>query len=156
MTTFNSPAQLEVYLREAIDSVIKNEVFNVIRKEWLETQNERVYSVYEPKKYRRRDTNGLSDPSNIILHPPNNSAVMVEYVMENIAKGNGWDEWNGKLINDMIEGSTGFAGDPANGMPARPYTEETVANLTSGIARDTIKQAIFDGMKKHGISITIN
>lgn len=156
MPNFNNHKQLEEYIRQAIDSTIQNEVFEVIRDEWLDVQDRRVYQSYEPSRYQRRQNDGLSDPANIKISPPKISTGLTEFVMENIAKGNGWDDWNGRLINDMIEGSDGFAGNPATGMPARPYTEETVANLTSGISREAVKQAFENGLKRFGLSITIN
>lgn len=156
MPTFSNTAQIEAYIRNAIDDVIRKEVFDAIRDVWLETQYEKVYMTYEPTKYsRREDDGGLNDPDNIILNAPANTGNITQYVLENITKGNGWDEWNGKLINDMIESSDGFAGNPLTGMPARPYTQETVEEITNGVSRDVVKTALQNGLRRHGLTINI-
>lgn len=155
MPTFSNLHQLEEYVKKQVEDVIRHEVFEVVRDEWLETQWDRVYLDYEPNKYKRREDNGgLNDPKNIEMKEYV-SKDLTSFVMENVAKGAGWDEWSGKLINDMIEGSSLFAGDPARNMPARPYTQETVDDLTHGVSRNIVLQALKDGLRRRGLDIEI-
>lgn len=155
MPTFRNTAEMQIYLEKIMRDVMREDVIPVIVNEWLEVQDERVYNSYSPFEYERRgSTGGLADPNNIQVSEHKVNSVS-SFVLENITKGNGWDNWNGKLINDLIEGADGFAGNPANGMPARPYTEEAVANLKSGVSRNELLHAIEKGFAKRGININI-
>lgn len=155
MPTFKNTAELEVYLEKVTRQVITEDVIPVVIQEWLEVQEERVYNSYSPRLYDRRGrTGGLADPRNIQISESKINSLTT-FVLENITKGNGWDTWNGKLINDLIESEDGFAGNPSTGMAARPYTEETVANLISGVSRNSILEALHSGFAKRGINIKI-
>lgn len=155
MPTFRNTAEMQIYLEKIMRDVMREDVIPVIVNEWLEVQDERVYNSYSPYQYERRGaTGGLADPNNIQVSEHKVNSVS-SFVLENITKGNGWDSWNGRLINDLIEGADGFAGNPATGMPARPYTEEAVANLKSGVSRNELLHAIESGFAKRGININI-
>lgn len=155
MPTFRNTAEIQFYLEKIMREVMREDIIPVIINEWLEVQEERVYNSYSPFEYERRGkSGGLADPNNIQISEHKVNSVS-SFVLENITKGNGWDNWNGKLINDLIESEVGFAGNPSNGMPARPYTEEAVANLKSGVSRNEVLQAIESGFAKRGININI-
>lgn len=156
MPTFSNTAQLEAYVKHALEDVILKDLYPIVQNEWLRVMYKNVYNVYSPTVYERRQhEDGLGDPDNIIISLNKDTGKVTEFLMENIAKGNGWDEYKGKLINHMIEGVDGFAGNPAEGMPARPYTEETVAEIVHGITSESFKYALSNGLKRHGLTINI-
>ncbi len=153
MPTFKNLKEMELYIQYAIEEVIEKELFPVVRDTWLEFQHDNVYEVYNPIKYKRRGTNeGLADPDNIVMLDPKKSKELTEFVMVNIATG-ATEDFEDVLINKLIEGEDGFAGNPLTGMPARPYTEEAVDFLAKGIGRNIVKQALHDGLMKRGINI---
>lgn len=153
---FKNPNDLEQAFKAALIDVIKNEVYEVVRDELIDEVENRVYSTYSPTKYQRRESQGgLSDPKNYAISTPRITDKTARFVIENITKGNGWDEFNGRLINDLIEGTSGFAGDPNTNMPARPYTEYAYANLISSASKNEMKRALVDGLRVHGFNITI-
>lgn len=151
---YRSLAELEHDFKLAIIDVIQNEVFEVIKNELVEEMQRRVYDVYEPKNYKRRHANGgLLD--GIEISKPIVSDKFVSFVVENLAKGNDIGDFSGKLINEMIESEDGFAGNPSQNMPARPYTEYAYTNLISSASRNDLKQAFYTGLRARGFNITI-
>lgn len=154
MTKFDTPKQLKSYLTMVIDDIIRNEVRETIVDIWLKVQAERVYGTYIPKEYvRRREDGGLADPDNIEFADVQSFKNSVNYVLENITIGNGWDDYVGRKINALIEGASGFAGDPATGMPPRPYTEEAIGVINSHPT--AMKEALSKGFARHGVRVTI-
>lgn len=156
MPTFNNLSELNLYVSQVLTDVVKNEVAEAVRKELIASMEQNVYTPYSPKKYSRRSSDGgLSDPNNIQIVKEAHAKDYAHFIIENITKGNGWDDYSGKLINSMIEGSDGFAGNPVIGMPARPYTEDAYDFMTRGIGRNTILEALNSGLAKRGINIKI-
>lgn len=148
---FKNQSQLEKHLNTVVNNVILNEVFETIVDIWLRKQQENVYDVYDPMNYERRHSEGgLADRSNIIIdtQPFKNGA---HYVLENITTGAG--DIIGDKINELIEGETGFAGDPKTDMPPRPYTQETVEIINSHPSE--IKDAFRKGFSRNGVQIDI-
>ncbi|MEJ7218480.1 hypothetical protein [Staphylococcus gallinarum] len=156
MPNFKNLSELNAHISIALQDVIQNEVANAVRKEWIASMEKNVYDPYKPKKYSRRSTDGgLSDPNNIQIVKESHAKDHALFILENLTRGNGWDDYAGKLINSMIEGSDGFAGNPVIGMPARPYTEDAVDFMTRGIGRNTILEALNSGLAKRGLNINI-
>lgn len=154
MPSFNNLTELQGYLVNVITDVIKNEVADAVRKEWISIMEKNVYDAYQPFQYQRRGSQGgLADPKNIQIVNKKVAKDNALFVLENMTKGNGWDDFAGKLINSMIESESGFAGNPKTGMPARPFTEEAYAFMTTGIGRNTILQALNDGLVRRGIQV---
>lgn len=152
MATFKNPRQLELHLNKVIDDIIRHEVKDTIVEIWLEVQKERVYKTYDPIQYDRRlEDGGLADPDNIVFADFQKFKGGLSYVLENITEGAG--DVIGEKINALIEGQADFAGDPATGMPARPYTEEAVSLIKSHPT--AMKTALSQGFARHGIKTTI-
>lgn len=153
MKSFNTPKQLETHLLKVINDVIQTEVKDTIIQIWLAIQKERVYDVYEPEYYRRREHfGGLADEDNIIFTDIQKFKTDLDYTLENITTGAG--DAIGQKINALIEGKAGFAGDPATGMAPRPYTEEAVEIINTHPS--AMKLALTRGFARHGIQITVS
>ncbi len=156
MPQFSNLQSLNNYVLRAITEVMRNEVADAVRQEWIAMMEKNVYGVYEPYSYERRHKyGGLADPRNIQIVSEKVAADSATIVMENLTKGQGWDHYYGDLINTMIESADGFAGNSALGMPKRPYTEEAVDFMTKGIGRNTILDALTSGLARRGININI-
>lgn len=153
MAEFKTPKQLETYLLKVINDVIQTEVKEIIIQIWLAIQKERVYDVYEPEYYKRREHfGGLADEDNIIFTDIQKFKTDLDYTLENITTGAG--DAIGQKINALIEGKAGFAGDLATGMPPRPYTQEAIEIINSHPT--AMKSALTRGFARHKLSITVN
>lgn len=132
--------------------VLMNEVRDAIVKVWLEHQQELVYDQYDPVQYvRRHSDGGLADESNISEIITGAVNKEIELTLMNTTTGE--NDAAGRLINELIEGTAGFAGDPDTGMPPRPYTEPAIRYLQSN--RDIIRNAIQRGYARHGVVVRV-
>lgn len=156
--------QLEAAVKVALASTIENELKEVMSEDWLEWQKTQVYDVYTPEYYVRRyernagnpiGSGGLNDPNNIVLVPTRGGAKTQSYSLRNVAKGN--NVLREELLNPLIEGKDGTAGNPETGMPARPYTEYYVRNAkTKGEFESlNIEEALVKGLTARGFRTTI-
>lgn len=149
--SFSNPNQLQKYLSQVIEKVMLNEVTEEVIDIWLEHQQEIVYKAYEPRKYvRRRTDGGLADPTNIYPDIQKKVNGDMQIILENLTEAK---DDVGKLLNALIEGSDGYAGNPSEGKPARPYTSETYQFIISNPQR--IRAAIIAGFAKHGIKVNV-
>lgn len=167
MPSFKNLSQVEQYIQGIMEDIIRNELRKVVTEVWLEEQKKRVYDVYQPNTYERREEDGLSDPENItmVIETAKNRIVGT---LINVAKGN--PDMNGKVdptkshyplnngeyLNPYIESERDFDRKKGGGfLPPRPYTEFAVDELVRGVERQRMLQAINDGLKKHGIRANI-
>lgn len=135
-----------------VADVVMNEVRDAIVKVWLDHQDELVYGVYDPMQYvRRGEQGGLADESNIEEIVTGSVNKELEMILTNTTRGA--NDAAGRFINELIEGTAGFAGDPETGMPPRPYTEPAIRYLQSN--RDIISNAIRAGFARHGIPVRV-
>lgn len=148
---YTSIRQLQMDLGKIVADVVLNEVRDEIVEVWLMHQAELVYEQYTPSWYQRRlDEGGLADPSNIETYIRGAVTKELQISLENVTRGSSDAT---VLINRLIEGSSGYAGDPAMGMPPRPYTEPTIAYLKANPGH--INDAIRKGFARHGIKIRV-
>lgn len=135
-----------------VADVVMNEVRDAIVKVWLDHQDELVYGVYDPMQYvRRGEQGGLADEDNIEEIVTGSINKELEMILTNYTRGE--NDAAGQFINELIEGTAGFAGDPATGMPPRPYTEPAIRYLQSN--RDILSNAIRAGFARHGIPVRV-
>src|SRR5699024_6095442 len=135
-----------------VADVVMNEVRDAIVKVWLDHQDELVYGVYDPMQYvRRGEQGGLADESNIEEIVTGSVNKELEMILTNTTRGA--NDAAGRFINELIEGTAGFAGDPETGMPPRAYTDPAIRYLQSN--RDIISNAIRAGFARHGIPVRV-
>lgn len=163
MPTFKNLAQVEKYYREVMEDIIRNELRKTITDVWLEEQEKRVYNVYEPSEYERRDEGGLSDPDNIhMMVEEGTNRIMATLV--NVTKGNPSNSGkrdtdtshfplkDSEYLNPYIESQSEFDRKKGGGfLSPRPYTEFAVESLIQGVDRQAMLKAINDGLKRHGL-----
>ena len=159
MSSFNSIADLEKYIKGAIKNSLKNEVFEKVRDVEQQHIDDDVYGAYpNPAMYKRRDVNGglIADES-IKRTMIGDDTLQVT----NIAKPNpiGYPQsqvtTKGKNLASLIEGGDGASGvydfpsdDEDAYMNPRPFTQNTIEELaTTG---KHIK-ALQDGLKRNKI-----
>lgn len=145
---FKNPKQLERYLETVVHDVIMTEVLDAMIDIWLQKLEENVYDDYEPRRYKRRATEGgLLDRRNIEITAEKGRSAF-KYTLENMTQGAVDTD---VLINQLIESEAGFAGDPDRGMPPRPYTDEAIEIINSN--PESIRMAFRRGFARHGVSI---
>lgn len=167
MPSFKNLKEVEQYVRVIMEDIIRNELREVVTEVWLEEQRKRVYDVYQPISYERRDEDGLSDPENIVLVVEEAKNVIMGTLI-NVAKGNpdnggrtdpSYSHFplnNGEYLNPYIESQVEFDRKKNGGfLPPRPYTEFAVDELVRGVERQRMLKAINDGLRKHGIRANI-
>ena len=66
MPHFSDLQSLNNYVLRAITEVMRNEVADAVRQEWIAMMEKNVYGTYQPWSYERRHKQGgLADPRNI-------------------------------------------------------------------------------------------
>ena len=67
MPSFKNLSQVEQHVQGIMEDIIRNKLRKVVTEVWLEEQKKRVYDVYQPSTYERREEDGLSDSENITM-----------------------------------------------------------------------------------------
>lgn len=143
-------------VEQAIGMLLYDIILNDLKDElvdiWFEHQQELVYDQYEPEEYvRRYSSGGLADRDNIRELVAGSITKELQVFLDNVTTGA--DSHMNELINHLIEGTDGFAGDPATGMPARPYTQAAIEYVHSNPNR--IKAVLQAGFAKRGVNVVI-
>lgn len=141
-------------IQKRIDKSLKNEVFEEIRDVEQKNIDEYVYDVYQPKIYKRRETNGgLIDDKNIVGELIKSGELEVT----NVTKPN--SDYNGTTNKDLpylIEnglGEKGYKYDYPADLPyvyPRPFTEKTKEEL---IKTKKHVKALEKGLKNNGLNV---
>ena len=154
MPEFNSILELEKWLLPKLQSVMQNEVAEVIKKEESNQIKQKLYAEFEPLAYeRRKDNDGLSDVRNMIATTKTNIHG-VTTVIENMTKGN--PKYGYKPNDEYIAGIIANGGhyqyhsDVTSPYYERPrlvntYTVEALQGNRRHIS------AIIEGLQKYGI-----
>lgn len=143
MPEFSKWSDLEKFLKEKIKDSLQHETFEAVRDVQQKNIDDVVYSVYKPKKYKRRDINeGLIADENIIMTPIGDDAIEVS----NITKPNPYGipqervTTEGKSLPGLIEfgddnGYGVYDFPPSDGeddayMHPRPFIQSTREDLS--------------------------
>lgn len=155
MPKFDSFDKLQNYIEEKIKEVLVEVVVPKIKEVEIETIEEVVYGVYDPKEYIRRGSNGgLLDRENITHTPLLNGFY---YSIKNITRKYERDEYLAPLIEyghtrAIAMGDIGYE-YPRYGMAymrPRPFVQMTIQRLVLGKEHEL---AMRQGLKAMGIDV---
>ena len=138
MAKVTTIAQLEQEVKKRINRSLRNEITPLIKEEIKKSVDDKVYDVYDPKKYeRRKEDGGLQDEQNM-------TAVFEDYGVsvynDTSAAGKNFDP-----LDEKIEYGYGALDQPYNvGRPFMDTAQEYVNRRSNDIQR-IIQRAI-----KHG------
>ena len=74
--------ELRKIVEKAIDDLLENEVFEVVRDEEIKSIETDVFAVYTPKIYERRAFGGIDDEENITHDTVKNGTIKIENITE--------------------------------------------------------------------------
>ena len=149
--SYNDIKALKADLKKDINAVLADEVFNEIRKCELEHIDEDVYSVYNPKIYKRRAIGSISDPDNIV-----GSVKNMELIVMNTAEFN--DDYGSSnhgrglvdLINQGEMRGSYYYDYSGEFIKPRPFIDRTVEELENS---NRLNNAMIKGLRKKGIDV---
>ena len=131
-------------LKSDIEDVLMDEVLDEVKDIEIRHVEEDVFSVYSPNVYRRRMSDGLDDPDNIVGEV-NNMVLEVENISE-------FTDWRGNAKRG--KGLTEFVNDydyPGIIGQSRPFIDNTVDEIES---TDRVDEALVKGLRKRGYDVT--
>ena len=131
-------------LKSDIEDVLMDEVLDGVKDIEIRHVEEDVFSVYSPNVYRRRMSDGLDDPDNIVGEV-NNMVLEVENISE-------FTDWRGNAKRG--KGLTEFVNDydyPGIIGQSRPFIDNTVDEIES---TDRVDEALVKGLRKRGYDVT--
>lgn len=130
-------------LKSDIEDVLMDEVLDEVKDIEIRHVKEDVFSVYSPSVYRRRQSDGLDDPDNIVGEVDN---MVLE--VENITEFTDW-RGNAKRGTGLAE----FVNDydyPGVIDQSRPFIDNTVDEIES---TNRVDEALARGLRKRGYDI---
>ena len=143
MPTVKSLNQAMTYIRNVINTSLRTEVLDAVRKEEAKQVQSVVYDSYEPTEYERRDD--MKKDVNII-GTVNGTVLHVENITPPNSKGNP-PPTTDKDLAKVIETGVGYDYFSPG---ARPFTQATMDALSaSGAHVDALK----NGLVKAGIRV---
>lgn len=143
MPTVKSLNQAMTYIRNVINTSLRTEVLDAVRKEEAKQVQSVVYDSYEPTEYERRDD--MKKDVNII-GTVNGTVLHVENITPPNSKGNP-PPTTDKDLAKVIETGVGYDYFSPG---ARPFTQATVDALSASGAH---VQALKNGLVKAGIRV---
>ena len=143
MPTVKSLNQAMTYIRNVINTSLRTEVLDAVRKEEAKQVQSVVYDSYEPTEYERRDD--MKKDVNII-GTVNGTVLHVENITPPNSKGNP-PPTTDKDLAKVIETGVGYDYFSPG---ARPFTQATVDALSASGAH---VQALKNGLVKAGIQV---
>lgn len=143
MPTVKSLNQAMTYIRNVINTSLRTEVLDAVRKEEAKQVQSVVYDSYEPTEYERRDD--MKKDVNII-GTVNGTVLHVENITPPNSKGNP-PPTTDKDLAKVVETGVGYDYFSPG---ARPFTQATMDALSaSGAHVDALK----NGLVKAGIRV---
>lgn len=143
MPTVKSLNQAMTYIRNVINTSLRTEVLDAVRKEEAKQVQSVVYDSYEPTEYERRDD--MKKDVNII-GTVNGTVLHVENITPPNSKGNP-PPTTDKDLAKVVETGVGYDYFSPG---ARPFTQATVDALSASGAH---VQALKNGLVKAGIRV---
>lgn len=148
MPTFSSLKEMEKYIQDEINKSLKNDVAPVVKEVMSAEVQNTVYSVYEPKMYKRRYNNGgLMSENNM------NDTLIKDGVIavSNDTPFNG-KNYSGKTLTEVVVTGEGYTYDyPYEYNQPRDFIEATRKDL---IQTQAHTKALVNGLKKSGVEFT--
>ena len=143
MPTVKSLNQAMTYIKNVINTSLRTEVLDAVRKEEAKQVQSVVYDSYEPTEYERRDD--MKKDVNII-GTVNGTVLHVENITPPNSKGNP-PPTTDKDLAKVVETGVGYDYFSPG---ARPFTQATIDALSaSGAHVDALK----NGLVKAGIRV---
>ena len=143
MPTVKSLNQAMTYIKNVINTSLRTEVLDAVRKEEAKQVQSVVYDSYEPTEYERRDD--MKKDVNII-GTVNGTVLHVENITPPNSKGNP-PPTTDKDLAKVVETGVGYDYFSPG---ARPFTQATVDALSASGAH---VQALKNGLVKAGIQV---
>lgn len=139
-------------LKSDIEDTLMDEVLDAVKDIELKHIEEDVFSVYSPSIYKRRATDGIDDPDNIV-GKVNNMQLEVDNVTE---FNNGYGTYNhgyglAELINDGENLNGYFYDYPGVFNQPRPFLDNTIDEIEK---TDSVEHALAKGLQKRKYDIT--
>lgn len=137
---------LKKKIEACVNKALREEVTDAIREEQQKKIDERVYDVYSPKRYERRDVNGGLIASETIEGEVNKGTLVVS----NNAPPNPYGGANAPYRVNLVEViETGAGAEYGNPGP-RPFIQPTIDSLR---ASNKVEEALKVGLKKQGLKV---
>ena len=165
MPSFNSIADLEKHLKNAIKDSLAHEVFETVRDVEQKNIDETVYDVYDPKVYpnikagiHRRETQGglIADENIVPTMIGDDTLIVTNETPPNPYARDG--ATTNKNLAELIEYGDGYKGftydypeedtEKYKYMNPRPFTANTIEEL---VTTGKHKKALKDGLLRQGI-----
>lgn len=152
---YKSLAQVNLVVFRAMQDMIVNDLEPYLKKRLQDKIEEIVYESYTPVVYRRREeAGGLKDirlMESVTLHSAPISGILQRLITQKtqLAKLT----TGSTILAPRIQEEAGFAGDPAIGMPPRPYLEYLEKEIETNPSG--VNNIIRKGFAKHGIRVRI-
>ena len=143
MPTVKSLNQAMTYIKNVINTSLRTEVLDAVRKEEAKQVQSVVYDSYEPTEYERRDD--MKKDVNII-GTVNGTVLQVENITPPNSKGNP-PPTTDKDLAKVVETGVGYDYFSPG---ARPFTQATMDALSASGAH---VQALKNGLVKAGIRV---
>lgn len=139
-------------IKSDIEDVLMDEVLDEVKSIELEHIKADVFSAYTPKIYKRRGTEGIDDPNNIIGEVKN-----MELEVDNITQFN--DDYGSSnhgvglayLINDGDNLNGYYYDYPGSFNLARPFLDNTIEEVEQ---TDSVENALKKGLEKRKYDIS--
>lgn len=138
-------------LKSDIEDTLMDEVLDEVRNIEIEHIEQDVFSVYSPSIYKRRLSDGIDDPDNIV-----GKVRDLQLEVDNVAEFN--DDYgtynHGRGLADLIndgERRSGFYYDyPGEFENPRPFIDNTMAEIER---TSSVEDALAEGLKKRNYDV---
>lgn len=143
----NSYSDINVLLKDLksdIEDVLMDEVLDEIKDIEIRHVENDVFSAYSPNVYRRRQSDGLDDPDNIVGEV-NNLHLSVDNVTE-------FTDWKGRF--NRGSGLAEFVNDydyPGIIDQSRPFLDNTIEEIEN---TNSVEDALARGLRKRKYDVT--
>lgn len=131
-------------LKSDIEDVLMDEVLDEVKDIEIRHVEEDVFSAYSPSVYRRRESDGLDDPDNIVGEV-NNMVLEVENISE-------FTDWRGNAKRG--KGLAEFVNDydyPGIIGQSRPFLDNTIEEIEN---TNSVENALARGLRKRKYDVT--
>lgn len=138
-------------LKSDIEDTLAHEVLDEVKNIELRHIEDDVFSVYSPSIYKRRLTDGIDDPENIVgeVHD-----MILE--VDNVTEFNdGYGTYNhgtglAELINDGERRGGYYYDYPGEFTQPRPFIDNTIDEIEH---TDSVEKALVRGLKKRNYKV---
>lgn len=151
MPTFQSIAEVEQYIKDAINSCMQSEMAKAIKETEQQAIHESVYDTYQPAQYKRRyESGGLSSEDNMPSEAGDMSVTVYNRTRSNSSpQGKNYPPpWHYPYypLGELIQNGYTVYLKPSYGIknvPGRPFIPRTYEMLEGyNIAVDTLRAGL--------------